>query len=107
MSAPKHIAGRGKEPNHKKLVRVTFWTPYPTRSGTIHSRIANLEVGQEITIDHNPETYVVTSSKVVDTPVFGVVTEYSFTATPDTVVAWTKRLGLEAEKQELFARARR
>lgn len=101
---PKDIHGRGKEPNHKKLVRVTFWTPYPERSGTIHSRIPNITVGQEVTIGGNPETYVITSSKVVDTPVFGVVTEYAFTASPATIKEWANRLNLEAKKLALLVK---
>ena len=106
MPSPKNIHGRGKEPNHKKLVRITFWTPYPTRSGTIHSRVGNLSIGQEITIGGNPDTYVVTSCKVVDTPVFGVVNEYTFTASPITVEQWTNRLALEGQKLTLFSSLR-
>jgi hypothetical protein len=101
---PKNITCKGKEPNHKRLVRITFWTPYPTRSGTIHSRIANLTVGQEIRINWNTsDTYLVTSSKVVDTPGYGVINEYSFTASPSTVKQWTQRIRLEEEKVRLVA----
>lgn len=103
---PKTIHGRGKEPNHKKLVRVTFYTPYPARSGTILSRIPNITVGQEVTIEGHPDTYVITSCKVVDTPVFGVVHEYAFTASPATVKEWTDRLDLEAKKVALLAALR-
>lgn len=106
MAPPKEIHGRGKEPNHKKLVRVTFWTPYPTRSGTIHSRIDNLSVGQEVIFSGNPDTYVITSAKVVNTPVWGVVNEYAFTASPSTVEQWTNRLRLEEKKMELFSQLR-
>lgn len=106
MTTPKKIHGRGKEPNHKKLVRVTFNTPYPNRSGVILSRIPNIVVGQEVIIDGNPDTYVITSCKVVNTPVFGVVSEYTFAASAATVERWTNRLALEEKKLTLLSKLR-
>ena len=108
MATPKNITGRSKTPPYKNLVRIVFWTPYPRRSGTIHSRKPLLSLGEEITISGNPETYLVTSTSVEDTPSWGgVCNKYDFTASPATVKAWTARLDLEARKQALFESIRR
>jgi hypothetical protein len=104
MAHPKNITGRSKTPPYKNLVRIAFRTPYPERSGTIHSRKPLLTLGEEITIGGNPETYVVVSSSVAATPSWGgTCNKYEFTASAPTVKAWTARLNLEAQKHELMA----
>jgi len=107
MATPKNITGRSKTPPYKNLVRIAFWTPYPRRSGTIHSRKPLLSLGEEITIGGNPETYLVTSTSVEDTPSWGgVCNKYHFTASPATVKAWTLREEQWAKQAELMARFR-